>query len=102
MAPYNNMNVENLARVFAPTLLRSPGALSADPVKAFAEVSLQKTLLQRLIGHAVKCNAALDLSGLHLSDRMMSRMQNRSVESVESASSHDDSDAVERSSCECK
>lgn len=91
----NNMSVENIARIFAPTLLRSSKELSSDAMTAFAEVSLHKILLQRLIDKAVKSKSALDLSSLHLSARMMSRMQNRQEEHVDSVSSQDEADAVD-------
>ena len=68
------MDTENLARIFAPTLLRCNGALSSDPIKAFAEVSLQKTLLQHLINNSMKYSGAVDISTLQLSDKMKSRV----------------------------
>ena len=89
----NNMDVENLARVFAPTLFRSPAALSSDPMVAFAEVSVQKTLLQHMITQAMRPTDVLDVSSLKLSDKMMSRMQDRSIKYAASSESQDDRDS---------
>jgi hypothetical protein len=79
----NNMDADNLARIFAPTLFRSPpnSSSSDDAMKAFYDVSLQKVILKSLITNRMQRDDNLALSHIQLGDsRMKLRLTNREVE----------------------
>ena len=47
----NMMNAENLAIVFAPTLVRSP---ETDPLSSLTAVKYERELIETLISHSNK------------------------------------------------
>jgi len=56
-ASVNSMDVDNISRVLSPTLLRNP-VEEVDPIKAYAEVTLGKTILKNMLSKFVAGAAA--------------------------------------------
>ena len=74
----NEMTVENISRVFAPSLFPETPLDASNPMLAFAEVQLQKVILTHLITKCM-CNEDSILASVKLSSKMMSRLQHSTV-----------------------
>lgn len=74
----NGMNVENISRVFAPTLFPETPLDAANPMLAFADVQLQKVVLTHLITKYIHNEGSI-LANMKMSSKMMSRIQRSDV-----------------------
>mmetsp|Transcript_5552 Transcript_5552/g.8449 ORF Transcript_5552/g.8449 Transcript_5552/m.8449 type:complete len:453 (+) Transcript_5552:9-1367(+) len=70
----NNMDADNLSRIFSPTLFRSP-VLSENTMEVFADIGVQTAVLKTLITNRMKKSGGLELSGLKLSEKMSDRLR---------------------------
>ena len=68
----NEMTVENISRVFAPSLFPEKPLDSTNPMLAFAEVDLQKTILSNLITKYMREEESM-VANVTLSPKMMLR-----------------------------
>eukprot|EP00603_Paraphysomonas_imperforata_P011595 CAMPEP_0114450378 /NCGR_PEP_ID=MMETSP0104-20121206/427_1 /TAXON_ID=37642 ORGANISM="Paraphysomonas imperforata, Strain PA2" /NCGR_SAMPLE_ID=MMETSP0104 /ASSEMBLY_ACC=CAM_ASM_000202 /LENGTH=466 /DNA_ID=CAMNT_0001622513 /DNA_START=24 /DNA_END=1423 /DNA_ORIENTATION=+ len=68
----NEMTVENVSRVFAPTLFPEAPLDTANPMLAFADVQLQKIILTQLITKYMQEEESM-VANVKLSSKMMNR-----------------------------
>jgi hypothetical protein len=88
----NEMTVENVSRVFAPTLFPEKPLDTANPMLAFAEVQLQKVILTQLITKYIREEDSM-VANVKLSSKMMSRF-NRAAASDEDDDENEDDDII--------
>jgi hypothetical protein len=79
----NEMTVENISRVFAPSLFPEKPIDAANPMLAFAEVQLQKVILAHLITKYIREEDSMMMANVKLSSKMMSRLNRSAVEEEE-------------------
>ena len=70
---HNDMTVENISRVFAPTLFPEKPLDTVNPMLAFADVQLQKAILSNLITKHMQDEESI-VANVVLSPRMIKRM----------------------------
>ena len=89
----NEMSVENISRVFAPSLFPVKPLDAANPMLAFAEVQLQKVVLTLLITKHMREEDSL-VANVQLSSKMISRL-NRSTSAVDEDDDEDEEEKEE-------
>lgn len=112
------MDSDNLGRIFAPTLFRSldfqlPSTSSTtmqsqsqssnvDPMMAFVEVNLQKTILKHLLSVHMNKNTVLKLSTIKLTDKMLTRFARGNTQESEENEENSENKDIESENFERK